>query len=115
MSDIPVFGEQDEPQATVTDQMLNDPSSDVGDFLPTASGIDLNIFINTFTKSQLRAYRWVDDQFNSNKQVRAAIVGPAGTGKSYLLKGFIELAKSKGRIVTKVAPKPCLHAQAGLN
>ena len=44
MSDIPVFGEQDELQATVTDQMLNDPSSNVGDFLPTASGIDLNTF-----------------------------------------------------------------------
>ena len=48
MSDIPVLGEQDEPQATVTDQMLNDPSSDVGDFLPTASGIDLNTIINTW-------------------------------------------------------------------
>ena len=31
-------------------------------------------------------------------------MGPAGTGKSYLLKGLIELAKSKGLVVTKVAP-----------
>ena len=36
--------------------------------------------------------------------VCAAIVGPAGTGKSYLLKGLIEMAKSKGLVVTKVAP-----------
>lgn len=31
-------------------------------------------------------------------------MGPAGAGKSYLLKGLIELAKSKGLVVTKVAP-----------
>ena len=84
--------------------MLNDPSSDVGDFLHTASGIDSNTYINMCTESQLRAYRWVEGQFNSNKQVHAAIVGPTGTGKSYLLKGLIELAKSKGLVVTKVAP-----------
>ena len=39
-----------------------------------------------------------------NRQVFAAIVGPAGTGKSYLLTGLIELAKSKGLVVSKLAP-----------
>ena len=34
----------------------------------------------------------------------AAIVGPAGTGKSYLLTGLIGLAKSKGLVVSKLAP-----------
>ena len=104
LSDIPVLGEQDEPEATVTDQMLNHPHSDTGDLLPTSCDIDLSTLINTFTESQLRAYRWVEGQFNNNKQVLAAIVGPAGTGKSYLLKGLIKLAKSKGLVVTKVAP-----------
>ena len=104
LSDIPILGEQDEPEATVTDQMLNHPHSDTGDLLPTSSSVDLNILVNTFTESQLRAYRWAEDQFDQNKQVRAAIVGPAGNGKSYLLKGLIELAKSKGLVVTKVAP-----------
>ena len=42
LSDIPILGEHDEPHATVIDQMFNDPSSDVGDFLRTASAIDLN-------------------------------------------------------------------------
>ena len=51
----------------------------------------------------MRAYRWVEGQFNSNKQVCAAIVGPAGIGKSYLLNGLIELAKSKGLAVAEVA------------
>ena len=36
--------------------------------------------------------------------MRAAVVGPAGKGKSYLLKGLIELVKSKGLVVTKLAP-----------
>ena len=102
LSDIPVLGEQDEPEATVTDQMLNHPHSDMGDLLPAGSSVDLSTFVDTFTESQLRAYRWIEGEFN-NKQVRAAIVGPAGTGKSYLLKGLIELAKSKGLVVTKVA------------
>ena len=104
LSDIPVLGEQDEPEATVTHRMWNHPHSDMGDLLPNSSGIDLSILVNTFTESQLRAYRWVEGQFNQNKLVHAAIVGPAGTGKSYLLKGLIELARSKGLVVTKVAP-----------
>ena len=63
--------------------MLNNPHSDTGDLLPTSSGVDLDTFVDTFTESQLRAYGWIEGEFN-NKQVRAAIVGPAGTGKSYL-------------------------------
>ena len=46
----------------------------------------------------------MEGKINQNKRVHAAIVGPAGTGKSYLLKGLIELAESKGLAVTKVAP-----------
>ena len=84
--------------------MLNDPQSDVGDLIPSSSGVDLTTFVDTFTESQLRAYRWIEGQFNNNRQVRTAIVGPAGTGKSYLLKGLIELAKSKALVVTNVAP-----------
>ena len=106
LSDIPVLGEHDETEATVTDRMLGDPQSDVGDLVPSTSEstVDLNDFVQTFTESQLRVYRWVEGQFDQNKQIRAAIVGPAGTGKSYLLKGLIELAKSKGLVVSKLAP-----------
>ena len=64
-----VLGEHDEPEDTVMDQMLNDPHSDTGDLLPTSSSVDLNTLVNTFTESQLRAYRWVEGQFNQNKQV----------------------------------------------
>ncbi len=51
--------------------------------------------VQTFTESQSRAFHWVESQLEGGKQVCAAIVGPAGTGKSYLLKGLIELARSK--------------------
>ena len=104
LSDIPVLGEHDELEATVTDLMLNNPHSDTGDLLPTSPTVDLSTSVDTFTESQLRAYRWIEGQLNNKQQVRAAIVGPAGTCKSYLLKGLIELAKSKGLVVTKVAP-----------
>ena len=57
LSDIPVLGEQDEPEATVTDQTLNHPYSNTGDLLPTSSDVDLSTFVSTFTESQLRAYR----------------------------------------------------------
>lgn len=76
LSDIPVLGEHDEPEATVTDQMLNHSHSHTGDLRPTSSSVDLSTFVDTFTKSQLRAYRWIEGQFNNNKQVCAAIVGP---------------------------------------
>ena len=82
--------------------MLNDPHSDTDDLLPTSSRVDLSTFVNIITQSHLRVYGWVWDQFNSKKQVHEAVVGPAGTGNSYLLKGLIELAKSKGLVVTKV-------------
>lgn len=46
----------------------------------------------------------MEAKLESNQQVFAAVVGPAGTGKSYLLKGLIELAKSKQLVVSKQAP-----------
>ena len=63
LSDITVLGEQDEREATITDQMLNHPHSDTGYLLPTSSNVDLSTFVGTFTESQLRAYRWVEGQF----------------------------------------------------
>ena len=104
LTDIPVLGERDEPEATVSDQMLRDPQSDMGNLVHFATNHDLNSMVETFTESQLRAYRWIENEFNENRQVFAAIVGPAGTGKSHFLTGLIELAKSKGLVVSKLAP-----------
>lgn len=104
LTEIPVLGEREESESTVSDQMLDTESTNLGNLVPTVSQTPLNNLVQTFTKSQLRAFHWVDAQLESFKQVCAAIVGPAGTGKSYLLKGLIELAKSKHLVVSKLAP-----------
>ena len=88
----------------MSDQILRDPQSDLGNLIHFTTNPNLNSMVETFTQSQLRAYRWIKDNFNTNRQIFAAIVGPAGTGKSYLLTGLIELAKSKGLVVSKLAP-----------
>ena len=87
LSDIPVLGEHDEPEATDVEW-----PSQWYRWRPTTSSVDLSTFVDTFTESQLRACKWIEGQFN-NKQVRLAIVGPLGAGKS-----FIELANSKGLV-----------------
>ena len=84
--------------------MLDTDSSDLGNLVPRVSETPLEELMQTYTKSQLRAHRWVETQLEGSKQVQAAIVGPAGTGKSYLLKGLIQLARSKNLVVSKLAP-----------
>ena len=88
----------------MSDQMLDTASSDPGNLVPRPTQVSLDDLIQTFTESQLRAFQWVKDKLDSNEQVQAAIIGPAGTGKSYLLKGLIELCKSKNLVVSKLAP-----------
>ena len=35
-------------------------------------------------ESQHRAFYWITSQLDQGKQVQAAIIGPAGTGKSFI-------------------------------
>ena len=95
LADIPVLGEHDEPEATVTDQMLAVPDCDMGNLVTTPISESLDNMISTFTPSQKRAFEWVQCQLNMGKPLQVAIVGPAGTGKSYLLKGLIQLCKKE--------------------
>ena len=67
--------------------MLDTDSSNLGNLVPRVSESPLEELVQTYTQSQLRAFWWVETQLEGSKQVRAAIVGPAGTGKFYLLKG----------------------------
>ena len=60
LSDIPVLGEHDEPDFTVTDHILRYPQSDVGSLITPTFSVDLHAYTDTFTKSQLRAFRWVE-------------------------------------------------------
>ena len=104
LSDIPVPWERDEPQSTVADYMLDDAHGQFDGLTTNTPTNDLSSIVSTFTDSQARAYKWVENQLAAGKQIRAAIVGPAGTGKSYLLRGLIELLKSKQLVVMKLAP-----------
>ena len=106
MAEVPTIGDSiDEPQAHVTDQLLGDPTdSDLGDLLPSRPSFDLSEYLKTFTESQYRAFNWIASQLDQGKQVQAAIIGPAGTGKSYLLQALIKQMRSQCLVVCKLAP-----------
>jgi ABC-type transport system involved in cytochrome bd biosynthesis fused ATPase/permease subunit len=82
LTDIPVLGEHDEQEATVTDQMLADPDCDIGNLVRAPIADLLDNISSTFTPSQQSLHNWVQYQLDLGKPVQAAIVGPAGTGKS---------------------------------
>ena len=103
LSTIPVLGEHDnEPNTTISDQILSDPDNSLDGF--TSSNVSIDSVLPTFTDSQNRAYKWIEHNFIQKKQVFAAVISPAGSGKSYLLKALIELAKSRQLVVAKLAP-----------
>ena len=60
--------------------------------------------MQSFTDSQRRAYDWICQALDARKQIQAAIVGPAGTGKSYLLHALIQIMRACGLVVAKLAP-----------
>ena len=72
--------------------------------LPSRSSFDLNQHLKTFMECQHRAFNWISSQLDRGKQVQAAIIGPAGTGKSYLLQAFIKKLRSQCLAVCKLAP-----------
>ena len=51
----------------------------------------LQTYINSFNPEQRRIYDHISDSIINEKQILAAIVGPAGTGKSHLLRGLCAL------------------------
>ena len=105
LSQIPVMGEKDfEPQAKVTDQMLGDPSTDLGNMVPNRAPFSTDDYLASFTPSQRRAFDWTVAAMDSRSQIQVAIVGPAGTGKSYLLNALIQMMRARGLVVAKLAP-----------
>ena len=52
LTDIPVLGERDEPEANVSDQILTDPQSDLGNLVHFTTNPDLDSMVSTFTESQ---------------------------------------------------------------
>ena len=101
LADIPVLVEHDEQEATVRPNA--DADRDMGNLVTTPVNESLDNLVSTFTPSQKRAFEWMEGQLDLNKPLQVAI-GPAGTGKSYLLWGLIQLCKNKLLVVSKLAP-----------
>ena len=101
LADIPVLGEHDEQEATVTYQMLADPDCDMGNVVT----IPINghwIIWWAHLHPLKTAFKWVKCQLDFNKPLQVA-VGSAGTGKSYLLKELVQLHEKKQLVVAKLA------------
>ena len=105
LSQIPVVGEKEfEPQAKVTDQMLGGPDTDFGNMIPSKASFSADDYLASFIPSQCQAFEWTTAALDSHKQIQVAVVGPAGTGKSYLLMDLIKTMKACGLVVAKLAP-----------
>ena len=50
LADIPILGEHDEQEATVTDQMLADPDCDMSNLMTAPINESLHYMISTFTE-----------------------------------------------------------------
>ena len=103
MADIPLGAEADEEEAEVTDTLLTDPGSDYGSLLPNAKQ-NLQSYADSFTPSQQAAFEWLTDKLQSGDKLSAAIIGPAGTGKSYVLNAVVAHCRRNGLVVAKLAP-----------
>ena len=103
MADIPLGPQAAEEEAEVTDTLLADPSSEYGSLLPNTKQ-NLQSFADTFTPSQEAAFKWLTSKLNSGEKLRAAIIGPAGTGKSYVLNAVVAHCRRNGLVIAKLAP-----------
>ncbi|XP_065058005.1 uncharacterized protein LOC135685854 isoform X1 [Rhopilema esculentum] len=83
-----------EDEEEVTDADFNPDHADLGNLRVNDNRIDLPEFEQTLSPSQRLAYDYITQFLSTGKQLLTAIVGEAGTGKSYLLKGIMEHATS---------------------
>ena len=68
--------------------------ADLANLAMNINRIDLEEFQSTLTPSQQQAYQYITQSLSTGKQVLTALIGEAGTGKIYLLKGIVEHAVS---------------------
>ncbi|XP_065054148.1 uncharacterized protein LOC135682959 isoform X4 [Rhopilema esculentum] len=83
-----------EDEEEVTDADFNPDHADLGNLRVNDNRIDLAEFEQTLSPSQRLAYDYITQFLSTGKQLLTTIVGEAGTGKSYLLKGIMEHATS---------------------
>ena len=83
-----------EDEQEVTDAAFNPAYSELGNLRMNDHHIDLAEFEQILSPLQKRGYDYITRYLSTGKQLLTSIVGEAGTGKSYLLKGIIEHANS---------------------
>ena len=72
--------------------------------IPNRASFSADDYLASFTPSQRRAFDWTVAALDSRSRIEVAIVGAAGTGKSYLLNALIQMMKACGLVVAKLAP-----------
>lgn len=87
-----VHNANSEDQTEVLDDDEDNDNADLANLAMKSNRFDLDEFQATLSHSQLKAYEYITNSLSSGKQVLTAIIGEAGTGKSYLLKGIVEHA-----------------------
>ena len=102
MANIPLGPQADEEDAEVTDTLLADPSNEYSCLLPNVKQ-NLKSFACTFTPSQEAAFQWLTSKLDSGDTLSAPIIGPAGTGKSYIL-NVVAHCRRNGLVIAKLAP-----------
>lgn len=55
------------------------------------------------TKSQENVYEWLHNRFSTNQQTLACLTGAVGTGKSYLVKGILNMCEDLGMCTALLA------------
>lgn len=93
-----------EQEVEVTEGDVINEDGIMADMAPKVEQLDLAAMVETLTLSQRKVYEWVSEKLSKGEHIQACIVGPAGTGKSYLLKAIVEHIKQVENIaVTKLA------------
>ena len=70
----------------------------MADLAPKVEKCNLAAMVETLTPTQRKVYDWVAEKSSKGEQIQACICGPAGTGKSYLLRAIVEPMKQVANI-----------------
>ena len=96
-----VHNSHTEDEQEVLDADVDVDHADLANLAMHSNHIDLEEFEASLSPSQLQAYNYIARSLSGGNQVLAAIIGEAGTGKSYLLKGIVEHAVSELHLRTR--------------
>ena len=88
-------------QREVTEADIETEEADMANLMIEHDTVNLDQYVSTFSETQRQAFNYITQSLSSGQQVLTAIIGEAGTGKSYLLKGIVEHATQILHMSTK--------------